>query len=148
MQNNMGANCPEYNTNNTSDPESKLFPHHSLAPERNVYPESLDQKSMSPKNYRDSSFSMVLQDLIGMDNSSQTLEDGSPKIGLQYFSNPSSLVTSVTNSRETSPDKAGLPGHFAKTNREILGPWCQSAQLRPDCLSMSHLPVFAAWNDT
>ncbi|OMO50908.1 hypothetical protein CCACVL1_30150 [Corchorus capsularis] len=121
--------------------------------------ESLDQKSMSNGgNYRNPSFSMALQDLIGVDsvNSSQPLvEESTTKLGTHY-SNPSSLVTSLNNSREGSPDKTGSTMHFAKPPlaSKFISPtngvsWFPSAQLRPAAaISMAHLPVFAAWNDT
>ncbi|OMO70867.1 hypothetical protein COLO4_28455 [Corchorus olitorius] len=120
--------------------------------------ESLEQKSMSNGNYRNPSFSMALQDLIGVDsvNSSQPMvEESTTKLGTHY-SNPSSLVTSVNNSREGSPDKSGSTMHFAKPPlaSKFISPtdgvsWFPSAQLRPAAaISMAHLPVFAAWNDT
>ncbi|KAB5557023.1 hypothetical protein DKX38_007932 [Salix brachista] len=125
----------------------------------NVCGESLDQKSMSVGNYRSTSFSVAVQDLMGMDhsvNSSQPVADESTKLGT-HLSNPSSLVTSLSSSREASPDKAGTPMLFAKPPlaSKFIGPttnvtpWIQaSAQLRPPAISMAHLPVFAAWNDT
>ncbi|XP_011010240.1 PREDICTED: AP2-like ethylene-responsive transcription factor ANT [Populus euphratica] len=127
----------------------------------NASGESLDQKSMSAGNYRSTSFSVAVQDLMGMDhsvNSSQLEVDESAKLGT-HLSNPSSLVTSLSSSsREASPDKTGTPVLFAKPPRasKFIGPttsvtpWIQAAaaQLRPAGISMAHLPVFAAWNDT
>ncbi|XWS14829.1 hypothetical protein CRYUN_Cryun35bG0042200 [Craigia yunnanensis] len=121
--------------------------------------ESLEQKSASPGNYRNPSFSMAMQDLIGVDSvsSSQPMVDESTKLGTHY-SNPSSLVTSVSNSREGSPDKTGSTMLFAKPPlaSKFISPtngvsWFPSAaaQLRPAAgISMAHLPLFAAWNDT
>lgn len=96
----------------------------------------LPEKTMgSIAHYRNnSSFSMAIQDLIGIDsvNSSQLIVDESLKIGT-HFSNPSSLVTSLSSSREESPEKTAV------------GSWI-SSRVAP--ISLSHLPVFAAWNDT
>ncbi|KAH8516335.1 hypothetical protein H0E87_004619 [Populus deltoides] len=124
----------------------------------NACGESLDQKSMSSGNYRSSSFSVALQDLIGIDhsvNSSQLVVDESAKLGT-LLSNPSSLVTSLSSSREPSPDKTATTMLFAKpplaskfvSPTTSVTPWFQAAQLRPAAIPMSHLPVFAAWNDT
>ncbi|KAF9687469.1 hypothetical protein SADUNF_Sadunf02G0096700 [Salix dunnii] len=124
----------------------------------NACGESLDQKSMSSGNYRSSSFAVALQDLIGTDhsvNSSQLVVDESAKIGT-LLSNPSSLVTSLSSSREPSPDKTATPMLLAKpplaskfvSPTANANPWFQAAQLRPAAIPMSHLPVFATWNDT
>ncbi|XP_044510876.1 AP2-like ethylene-responsive transcription factor ANT [Mangifera indica] len=106
-----------------------------------------------------SSISVALQDLIGIDsvNSSQAMVDESVKVGGSHFSNPSSLVTSLSSSREGSPDKAGPSMLFARppVASKFISPtngintWFPSAaQLRPAAISVAHLPVFAAWNDT
>ncbi|XVF64230.1 hypothetical protein PTKIN_Ptkin09bG0151900 [Pterospermum kingtungense] len=123
--------------------------------------ESLEQKSISTTTGRNPTFSMALQDLIGVDSVSfsQAMVDESNKLGIRY-SNPSSLVTSVSNSREDSPDKTGSSMLFAKPPlaSKFISPtnginWFSSAAsaaapLRPAAISMSHLPLFAAWNDT
>ncbi|KAJ0025372.1 hypothetical protein Pint_08607 [Pistacia integerrima] len=121
---------------------------------------SLDHKSMDNGNYRNnSSISAALQDLTGFDsvNASQAMVDESAKLGGNHFSNPSSLVTSLSSSREGSPDKAGPTMLFARPPlaSKFISPttgvnsWFPSAaQLRPAAISMAHLPVFAAWNDT
>ncbi|KAK7383261.1 hypothetical protein VNO78_28935 [Psophocarpus tetragonolobus] len=117
-----------------------------------------DQKTMKCGNYRGPAFTVSLQDLIGIDSvgSSQAMIDESTKIGT-HFSNPSSLVTSLSSSREGSPDKTGPTLLFPKppmgskivtspiANGVAVGSWFPS-QMRP--VSMSHLPVFAAWSDT
>ncbi|KAE8695792.1 AP2-like ethylene-responsive transcription factor AIL1 [Hibiscus syriacus] len=122
--------------------------------------ESLEPKSASTGNYRNPT-SMALQDLIGVDfgNSTQLMVDDSSKPGTHY-SNPSSLVTSVTNLRDASHDKTGSTMVFVKppTASKFISPtkngvnWFSSstvAQLRPAAsISMAHLPLFAAWNDT
>ncbi|PPS03311.1 hypothetical protein GOBAR_AA17334 [Gossypium barbadense] len=122
--------------------------------------ESLEPKTTNTGNYRNPSFSMALQDLIGVDlvSSTQAMVDESCKLGTHY-SNPSSLVTSVSNSRDGSPDKTGSTMVFAKpplaskfitpTNGVNWFPSSTATQLRPaTAISMAHLPLFAAWNDT
>lgn len=129
--------------------------------------QSLDHNSIGcPSgggNYRNSSFSMALHDLIGVEssvNSSQPSVDDPAKLGTRHLSNPSSLVTSLSSSREASPDRAGSVVAFANkppvvskivntspTSASVTS-WFPSAHMRPSAISMSHLPVFAAWNDT
>ncbi|KAL3592202.1 hypothetical protein D5086_010842 [Populus alba] len=145
----------DYNTST----QNNCVLYHSPQEQPNASGESLDQKSMSAGNYRSSSFSVAVQDLMGMDhsvNSSHPVVDESAKLGT-HLSNPSSLGTSLSSSREASPDKTGTPVLFAKPPRasKFIGPttsvtpWIQAAaQLRPAGISMAHLPVFAAWNDT
>ncbi|XVF36464.1 hypothetical protein REPUB_Repub19eG0060900 [Reevesia pubescens] len=151
---------PEVNNNgNDSDWKMTLYQSPNQQPSIGAV-ESLEQKSVSTGNYRSPSFSMALQDLIGVDSvsSSQPMMDESTKLGTPHYSNPSSLVTSVSNSREGSPDKTGSTMHFAKPPlaSKFITPtngvsWFPSAaaQLRPTAaISMAHLPLFAAWNDT
>ncbi|XP_023002597.1 AP2-like ethylene-responsive transcription factor AIL1 isoform X2 [Cucurbita maxima] len=78
---------------------------------------------------RNASFTMALQDLIGIESLNSASQ----------FSNASSLVTSLSSSsREGSPEKTKL----ATVNGvSSWYPW-------PAAISMAHLPVFAAWNDT
>ncbi|KAJ7966489.1 AP2-like ethylene-responsive transcription factor ANT [Quillaja saponaria] len=120
-----------------------------------------DKKSMNCGNYRNPTFSMALQDLVGIDSvsSSQHIMADSAKMGA-HFSNPSSLVTSLSSSREASPDKTGPAFLFPKPPMSskivssvaagVTSSWFPSAasQMRPAAISMAHLPVFAAWNDT
>ncbi|CAK9312493.1 unnamed protein product [Citrullus colocynthis] len=130
--------------------------------------ESLDHhhnKSMIISGgYRNTSFSMALQDLIGIESlnaSTHGIEDDVSK-QVTHFSNSSSLVTSLSSSREGSPDKTNLSMPFGKppplmaskligaTSGVGVGAWYPSPQqLRPTAaISMAHLPVFATWNDT
>uniref|UniRef100_A0A2P2Q0J0 Uncharacterized protein n=1 Tax=Rhizophora mucronata TaxID=61149 RepID=A0A2P2Q0J0_RHIMU len=113
---------------------------------------------MSQEDNQCSSYSLAIHDVSGVDsvNNGQPLVDDSVKPG-SHFSNPSSLVTSLSSSREASPDKAGTAVLFSKpplASKYVspttgIAPWFQSpAQLRPAAISMAHLPVFAAWNDT
>ncbi|KAK9270555.1 hypothetical protein L1049_026136 [Liquidambar formosana] len=155
-QNSGEAIQSENKSENDSEWKVALYPSPQQQP--NTCVESLEHKSpLSMGNYRNPSFSMALQDLIGIDsvNSNQTMVDESAKLG-NHFSNASSLVTSLSSSREASPDKTGPPMLFAKpplasrfiSPASTVNSWITSAQLRPAAVSMAHLPVFAAWNDT
>ncbi|KAK3004045.1 hypothetical protein RJ639_018357 [Escallonia herrerae] len=114
---------------------------------------SLHERIMSANaHYRNASFSVALQDLIGIEsvNSSHLMGDESAKLEA-HFSNPSSLVTSLGSSREASPDKTGASMFLATkfiNSPTGVNSWMASAHLRPAPISMSHLPVFAAWNET
>lgn len=108
-------------------------------------------------NYKTQAFSLAPENVIGIDAMSsvhqQEVED-STKTGT-HMSNPSSLVTSLSSSREGSPDRAGLPMLFAMppaaaskfTNpTSNVNSWIPSPQLRP-AVSLPHMPIFAAWTD-
>lgn len=154
-QNSGEAIQSESNNGNGTDWKMALYQSPQQQPSSCV--ESLEQKPMSIGGYRTTSFSMALQDLIGIDsvNTSQPIGDESTKLGT-HFSNPSSLVTSLSSSREASPDKTGPAMLFAKPPlaSKLMGPasalssWIPTSQLRPAAVSMAHLPLFAAWNDT
>lgn len=78
-------------------------------PQSSACVDSLDQKSTCVGNYRSSSFSMATQDIMGIDsvNSCQpVMDESAARLGTHY-SNNSSLVTSLSSSREASPDKTG-----------------------------------------
>lgn len=152
---------PRNDNGNESDWKMALY--QTPLQEPNAGIGSLEDKSMDNGNYRsNASISVALhQDLIGIDsvNSSQAMVDESVKLGGNHFSNTSSLVTSLSSSREGSPpDKGGPTMLFARpplASRFIspttgVNAWFPSAaaQLRPAAISMAHLPVFAAWNDT
>ncbi|KDP41579.1 hypothetical protein JCGZ_15986 [Jatropha curcas] len=158
---NSGETIPIENSNgNGNDSDWKVVLYQSQQQQQtNGCVDSLDQKSTSVGNYRNSSYSMAMQDLIGIDslNSSQPLvNETNSRLGT-HSSNTSSLVTSLSSSREGSPDRTGTAMLFAKpplaskfiSPNSGVTPWFQSAaQLRPTAISMAHLPVFAAWNDT
>ncbi|KAK1293185.1 AP2-like ethylene-responsive transcription factor ANT [Acorus calamus] len=110
---------------------------------------------VEPMEHKPMGFNATLHDLIGIEtmNSAQTVVDDSTKMAA-HFSNSSSLVTSLSSSREESPDRNGLSMLFAKPPalKYIsppcpVGNWVPSNQLRP-AIAMSHMPVFAAWTDT
>ncbi|XP_022772252.1 AP2-like ethylene-responsive transcription factor ANT [Durio zibethinus] len=147
---------PEVNNGDESDWKMVLCESPQQQPVGAVEP--LDQKSVSTANCGNPAFSMALQGLIGVGSvsSSPPMVDESTNVGTHY-SNPSSLVTSVSNSREGSPDKTGSTMLFAKPSlaSKFISPtngvsWFPSAaaQLRPAAISMAHLPLFAAWSDT
>lgn len=111
----------------------------------------LNQKKTTTtgQHYKNSSFSMALQNLIGSEstNSSQLIVNESNKIISHHLSDPSSLVTSSSSSREVSPDKlatAVIP--FATPF--LYSSWITSSQARAAQISTPHLPVFAAWDSS
>ncbi|OMP11696.1 hypothetical protein CCACVL1_00335 [Corchorus capsularis] len=122
--------------------------------------QQLDQQKQSSmiENYKAQTFSLAPENnVVGIDtmNSGQRDLDDSSKMGTHHFSNASSLVTSLSSSREESPDRSSLPIPFAMpppgsklftTANSAVNSWIPSAQLRP-ALSMPHMPVFAAWTD-
>jgi AP2-like factor (ANT lineage) len=80
------------------------------------------------------------------------------------MSSASSLVTSLGNSREGSPDRGGglsmlfskppapapAPPHAANKPMSPLmplGSWASTASARAAAVSIAHMPVFAAWTD-
>lgn len=97
--------------------------------------------------------------LLGLESSHQTVvEESTTTTMAPHFSNASSLVTSLSSSREGSPEKYGAPINiFAKPNGTLggkfvepssnVGSWISTAQMRPGLLATGHLPVFAAWNN-
>ncbi|CDP02634.1 unnamed protein product [Coffea canephora] len=105
-------------------------------------------------DWNTSSFPMSVNDLMGMETLSTTAHQeaaGSGKM-TTHFSEPSSLVTSLSCSREGSPDKSNsLPMQFtippaasklfASPSPHAANPWISSTQLRP------HVSVFASWAD-
>ncbi|KAF8404840.1 hypothetical protein HHK36_009729 [Tetracentron sinense] len=128
---------------------------HQSSQQPNTYIEPLDQKPMSIGNYRNPPFSMALHGMIEMDtmNLAHQGVDASAKLGT-LFSNASSLVTSLSSSREGSPVKTGpsmlsaMPVAVSKfvSPSTTVNSWIPSAQLRP-AISVPHMPVFAAWTD-
>nr|APQ47388.1 AP2/ERF domain-containing transcription factor [Vernicia montana] len=106
-------------------------------------------------------FSLAPENVIGIDAISsvhqQDLED-SNKMGT-HLSNASSLVTSLSSSREGSPDRASLPMLFAmppsatsklftnQTSNVNVNSWIPTASQLRSAVSLPHMPVFAAWTD-
>lgn len=137
QNNNNGEADQARNSNESNDSKWKMVSN------------GCDQKN-SAGNFKNSDFSMSLQDLVGLDDST--------KIGT-HFSNPSSLVTSLSSSREASPDKTAPSQLFPKPSMEskigsnigVTSSWFPSqvtTQMRPtSSINLSHFPVFAAWND-
>ncbi|KAK3030229.1 hypothetical protein RJ639_038352 [Escallonia herrerae] len=154
------CNPPEQNSEeraqseNNSDWKMVLAHQSPQQQQQSTCIESLHERIMSANaHYRNSSFSVALQDLIGIEsvNTGHLMGDESAKLEA-HFSNPSSLVTSLSSSsREASPDKTGASMFLATkfiNSPTGVNSWMASAHLRPAPISMSHLPVFAAWNET
>ncbi|KAK1593088.1 hypothetical protein QYE76_059233 [Lolium multiflorum] len=105
----------------------------------------------------------ALHDLVSVDG--QAAQGGNGAHVHMSMSAASSLVTSLSNSREESPDRGGgLSMLFAKPQQQQqlqatttvpspklmstlapLGSWASSA--RPAAVSIAHMPMFAAWSD-
>jgi AP2-like factor (ANT lineage) len=102
----------------------------------------------------------ALHDLVTVDGHAGQNGNGNVHMSM---SAASSLVTSLSNSREESPDRGGgLSMLFAKPPQQQqataaapspklmstlapLGSWASSA--RPAAVSIAHMPMFAAWGD-
>ncbi|WOK92251.1 hypothetical protein Cni_G00942 [Canna indica] len=116
--------------------------------------ESHDQEPMMiGGDYRSSmAYSSALHGLIGVEpgNSVQGVDD-SEKMSNAHLSNQSSLVNSMGSSREGSPERTGHSIMYINGTPKF-NPAPQSSsvppmQLRPTTISMTQMPVFAAWND-
>lgn len=90
----------------------------------------------------------------------QEEEPSSKMRSTTHVSNPSSLATSLSSSREGSPDRitslpmlSGMPSTTASkllaniTPNSNVNSWDPSPHLRPT-LSLPQMPLFAAWTDT
>lgn len=129
--------------NNEGDSDWKMALYHSST-------QQLDQKPLSIDTYKANSFSVAPENMI-----QQEVED-SAKMGT-HLSNASSLVTSLSSSREGSPDKSsslpalfGVPPSVSKyfTNpTSAVNSWIPPSQQR-SAISMPHMPIFATWTDT
>ncbi|KAE8701165.1 AP2-like ethylene-responsive transcription factor AIL5 [Hibiscus syriacus] len=108
------------------------------------------------ENYKAQAFSLAPETMIGVDtiSSNHREVDELSKMGTR-LSNASSLVTSLSSSREGSPDRSNLPMAFPmpppasklfSSSTNTVNSWIPSAQLRP-AISMPQMPVFAAWTD-
>ncbi|KAM0853031.1 hypothetical protein ACQ4PT_051347 [Festuca glaucescens] len=105
----------------------------------------------------------ALHDLVTVDGHAAHGGNGNGAHVHMSMSAASSLVTSLSNSREESPDRGGgLSMLFAKPQQQQqatttapspklmstlapLGSWASSA--RPAAVSIAHMPMFAAWSD-
>ncbi|CAI9763074.1 unnamed protein product [Fraxinus pennsylvanica] len=154
---NAVAQKPEGYAQLENIPDWKTVLYQSRRHQQNDSLELMNEKTIHAGN----PFLVGLQGLIGIDaaNMSQPVMDEKidPGNGTQHFSNPSSLVTSLSSSREASPDKTDASILFAKPTTLTttsasthINPWMNSsiAQLRPLPPSVAQLPAFAAWNDT
>jgi AP2-like factor (ANT lineage) len=104
----------------------------------------------------------ALHELVTVDGHAGQNGNGNGNVHMS-MSAASSLVTSLSNSREESPDRGGgLSMLFAKPPQQQqataaapspklmstlapLGSWASSA--RPAAVSIAHMPMFAAWGD-
>ncbi|KAG6402577.1 hypothetical protein SASPL_134774 [Salvia splendens] len=105
---------------------------------------SLDVKTLNLGSYQSPTFSVGLHEMMGGLNSSQ--RGVSNATMAPHFSNASSLVTSLSSSREASPERYGGPNKLV-TPPANVGAWIPTTQIRPMQLTTAHMPVFAAWND-
>ncbi|KAG2553616.1 AP2-like ethylene-responsive transcription factor CRL5 [Panicum virgatum] len=116
--------------------------HHGSSQEAGHGPEAVD-----PRN--------SLHSIDGLDVSCVAHDhhlDVPAKSGGVNFSNSSSLVTSLGNSREGSPERLGLAMMYGKQQQPhavslaVMSPW-MSMPVPAAQHVVSHLPVFAAWAD-
>ncbi|XP_012437170.1 AP2-like ethylene-responsive transcription factor ANT [Gossypium raimondii] len=127
--------------NNGGQPDWKMI----------LYQSSEQQQPNIIENFKAQAFSLAPETMVG-----HREVDDSSKIGTTHFSNASSLVTSLSSSREGSPERSSLPMAFAMppppssklftTSPNTVNSWIPSAQLRP-AISMPQMPVFASWTD-
>ncbi|OAY68372.1 hypothetical protein ACMD2_26253 [Ananas comosus] len=75
---------------------------------------------------------------VEIENSRQEIDD-SGKLASTHVSNSSSLATSLSCSREGSPEKAGFTGFYSKTPNKFISQNSVSSWIQ--------MPVFAAWTD-
>ncbi|CAN6290146.1 unnamed protein product [Urochloa humidicola] len=123
---------------------------HGSSQEAVDYPEAIEpQKSMMSDSHS-------LHGIVGLDVECVAHDhhlEVSGKTGGANFSNSSSLVTSLGNSREGSPERLGLAMLYGKQQRNAvslasMSPWMPMPVPAPAAQHVvSHLPVFAAWAD-
>ncbi|KAL6504299.1 hypothetical protein OROGR_026222 [Orobanche gracilis] len=109
----------------------------------NVTVEPYDVKTLSRGDYHQNhSFSAGPQDLICMGSGQRVVDEATN----HHFSNPSSLVTSLSSSRECSPDRNGGQLVFGKPN-SLETKFISSSSNVNSWIQASNLPVFSSWND-
>uniref|UniRef100_A0A5B7AM10 Putative AP2-like ethylene-responsive transcription factor ANT isoform X2 n=1 Tax=Davidia involucrata TaxID=16924 RepID=A0A5B7AM10_DAVIN len=81
--------------------------------------------------------------LVGINtmSSGQAEAEAEADDSAKMVSNASSLVTSLSSSREGSPDRNNTSLPFA------MNSWISSSQMRPPMSTVPRMPVFAAWTD-
>ncbi|KAK6116046.1 hypothetical protein DH2020_008315 [Rehmannia glutinosa] len=112
-----------------SDQPNTALPHISCPVPDHQNQQNVTMPSLD--DYQNPSISVALHDLI---TSSPKIAHESTNHVAPHFSNPSSLVTSLSSSREASPDRNGGTFLFAKPDS-----WIPAAQ------TTSNVPVFAPW---
>ncbi|XP_039116884.1 AP2-like ethylene-responsive transcription factor CRL5 [Dioscorea cayenensis subsp. rotundata] len=105
-----------------------------------------DRNNNNNNNAIDQKSSIAVEDYHGMFN----IDNNNNNNNTTQLSNTSSLVSSLSSSREGSPDRNGLSVLFAKPLNSWIAGTQQQQQLRPSAAvatMAAQLPVFAAWND-
>ncbi|KAE8704843.1 AP2-like ethylene-responsive transcription factor PLT1 [Hibiscus syriacus] len=143
-------------TNNIPQNNNGVQPEWKMA----LYQSSDQQLEMKQpniiENYKTQAFPLAPETMIAVDtiSSSHREVDESSKMGT-HLSNTSSLVTSLSSSKEGSPDRNSLPMVFPMpppasklftSSGNTVNSWIPSAQLRP-AISVPQMPVIAAWTD-
>ncbi|XP_073014223.1 AP2-like ethylene-responsive transcription factor ANT isoform X2 [Typha latifolia] len=121
------------------------------SPQQTAPSSEADQKPMIGVPYQSPPlFTAALHGMVGADMESSPQEVGnSGFMGRSHFPKSSSLVTSLSSSKEGSPERAGLAFLHPKTTKFAATPgntWIPSTQLRP-IITMPQMPVFSAWTD-
>ncbi|KAG6469164.1 hypothetical protein ZIOFF_073862 [Zingiber officinale] len=135
--------------NNISGSECKAL---CQSTEARLSTESCDHEPlMISGDYRSPMVSPAINGLIDLETGSSVQGIGdSEKMGNAHLSNQSSLVTSLASSREGSPDRIGLSILFSSGTPKLsptpVASSIPAMQLRPT-ISITQMPVFAAWND-
>ncbi|KAL6578463.1 hypothetical protein OROMI_010791 [Orobanche minor] len=102
-----------------------------------------DVKTLSRGDYHQNhSFSAGQQDLICMGSGQRVVDEETN----HHFSNPSSLVTSLSSSREGSPDRNGAQLVFARPD-SLETKFISSSSNVNSWIQASNMPVFTSWND-
>lgn len=126
---NSGRELDITEDNSSSGSDWKMVMYQS--PQHNAsVPESLNERPM-------------LHGLFGMETASLTqgMDDSGKQTGSMHQSNHSSLVTSLSSSREKSPDRTGLSILYSKAPPKLISPAPWSS------FPIGSMPVFAGWSD-
>ncbi|RRT70051.1 hypothetical protein B296_00035921 [Ensete ventricosum] len=117
-----------------------------------IMPQEQNQKLITTSaGFPNEHLASNLHGVVSMNASAQGIGDSANLVTTAPGMNPSFLFTSLSSSREGSPDRTDISMLFAKTPPKLIGPtplhsWMPSTQLR-SALPLSHMPVFAAWTD-
>ncbi|RWW64421.1 hypothetical protein BHE74_00028347 [Ensete ventricosum] len=117
-----------------------------------IMPQEQNQKLITTSaGFPNEHLASNLHGVVSMNASAQGIGDSANLVTTAPGMNPSFLFTSLSSSREGSPDRTDISMLFAKTPPKLISPtplhsWMPSTQLR-SALPLSHMPVFAAWTD-